>query len=243
MKRAAALLISVFLVLHSTFAFEGRISATFSKGGDEQHLLFTVGTNCLRVERLETNSPHAQDILNLQTKEMTLLFPNNQSFIRFKPVAENATSPEMLPMNPPPGIGARPGNSPGMPAMPVMMQKMELVQTNGTTNILGFACSRYELKQRGQVMEIWATDKLFPFQPYLENQPHRFGPRMIEEQWGGLVAEKHLFPLLAVSRFENGPERMRWKVTAITPENIKEEDQARFFEPPPEYQEIQPLPF
>ena len=132
-----------------------------------------------------------------------------------------------------------------------MMEKMELTATGDKTNLLGFVCQKFEIKQRGQIMEIWATSELLPFQPYLQNQPPLFGPAMIEEQWGQLLKAKKLFPLLAVLRFEltaapgsapppPGPERMRFEVTAITPEKITDNT---LFQPPPDYQEIQPLPF
>src|SRR6185437_1507024 len=114
---------------------------------------------------------------------------------------------------------------------------------NGTTNILGFTCSRYELKSRGEVMEIWATPQLFPYRAYLENQPHRFRMRNLNERWGAILAEKKLFPLLAVLRFENGPERMRFEVKSITVEKVKKEDEPKLFAPPSDYHEIQPLPF
>jgi hypothetical protein len=144
-----------------------------------------------------------------------------------------------------------------MPAMPMMMppmpmEQMELKATGDTTNLLGYPCTRYELRQRGEVIEIWATDKLLPFQPYLQNQLHRFSPRLLEEQWGGLLKAKKLFPLLAVLRFDRpaapgnnaapapGPERLRFEVTAIISEKIID---AALFQPPPDYQETRPLPF
>jgi hypothetical protein len=125
---------------------------------------------------------------------------------------------------------------------PMAMQPTELKPTDQTTNLLGYTCTRYELKERGESMEIWATDKLLPFQPWLASQPPRFGPRRIEEQWVELVKARKLFPLRAVLKFENGPERLRFEVTAIEPGKIDPLD-AALFQPPPGYQEIQPLPF
>jgi hypothetical protein len=109
-----------------------------------------------------------------------------------------------------------------------------------STNLLGYPCALYEIKEHGEVMDIWATDKLMTFQPWLPNQPHRFGPHMIDEQWGGLLKARKLFPLLAVLKFQDGAERMRFEVTAIQPEEIRD---GALFQPPPDYQEIQPLPF
>ena len=249
-----------FCLLHSSLAFEGRITAALTRGGQATPLLYTAGTNCLRVEVTASSLPDPVNLLDLNSGELTLLFPNNRSFVKLKPAVENTTAlPPGFPAMPamPPGVGPQPGSSgappsgasgtPALPAMPMrpppMMEKMELKAAGEKTNLLGLACEKYELKQRGETMEVWATDKLFPFQPYLQSQPHRFGPQMIEEQWGGLFKAKKLFPLLAVLRFESGAERYRFEVQAITPEKIKADDEAKLFQPPPDYQEIQPLPF
>jgi len=139
-----------------------------------------------------------------------------------------------MPAMPPPGMGM-----PAMPAPP--MERIELAAAGETTNLLGFACARYEIKQRRETMEIWATDQLFTFQPYLENQPRRFGGRGIEGQRGDLLKAKKLFPLLAELKFDNGVERLRFEVKSVTPQKLTEAD-APLFQPPSDYQEIQPLP-
>jgi hypothetical protein len=269
--------VSSFFVLHSALAFEGRITAALTRGGQATPLLYTAGTNCLRVEVAASDRPNPVDLLDWPSGEMTLLFPNNSSFVRLKTASEGASSappgfPAMQPgvapqsqspATPPamPQMPAMPNMPPGggMPAMPMMpppmMERMEFTATGDKTNLLGFACGKYEIKQRGKTMEIWATEQLFPFQPYVQNQPRRFGPRMIEEQWGDLLKAKKLFPLLAVFRFERisppgagtppaaGPERYRFEVQSITPEKINSDDAAKLFQPPPGYIEIQPLPF
>lgn len=152
----------------------------------------------------------------------------------------------------PPGVGPQSGpgvagmGRPGM-GMPMMMPPMaergvELKDMGETTNILGYPCAHYQIKQRDETMDIWATDKLPPFQAYLQNQPHRFGPRRIEEQWGGLLAGRKLFPLLASLKLQNGAELFRFEVTEIEPEKIEDKDGA-MFQPPAGYNEVQPLPF
>ena len=271
--------------------FEGHVTTTFTRGGEVETLLYTIGTNYLRIERGENDRPYPKNLIARDTGLITLLFPNNRSFVQLKPRDPNvpgtpagvsapaqmqlpppsAIGPTNLPGTPaqpqmpqlPPGVGPQP-TTPGaggafasMPAMPMMppmpMEPMELRATKDTTNLLGYTCLRYELHQRGEAMEIWATDKLMPFEPYQQNQPHRrFGPRMIEDQWGQLVKAKKLFPLLAVLRFErpspspNGappaaaPERLRFEVKSITPEKIED---ITLFQPPPDYHELAPMPF
>jgi hypothetical protein len=303
---AIAAVVSAISLQPSALAFEGRISATLTRGGEAQTLFYTVGANGVRIERGETNGPHARNLVALDSGAITLVFPHNRSFVRLKNAGQSAASPfpgapgmplplgglppgigpqtrnpssapavPQMPMPPagigptnlpgvpappampampqapaglPPGIGpqAQSAGAPAMPALPMMAmmpgEKAELKATGEKTNLLGYACERFELRQRGEVMEIWATDQLFPFQPYQQNQPHRFGPRMIEEQWPELLKAKKLFPLLAVLKFEHGPERYRFEVKVITPEKIEDRD-GKLFQPPPDYHEIEPLPF
>jgi hypothetical protein len=268
-----------FFIVHAAFAFEGRITAAFNRGGQAQTVHYTISPGRLRIELGETDRPHAKNIVDLGSGAVTLLFPHNRTFVRLKdtppaaptgmppgvgargfgpqaitPPATPALGPTNLPNGSalpqmpaipqvPPGLGPQSGlGPPGMPAMPMMMEQPELKATDHTTNLLGYACTRYELKQRGEVMEIWATDKLLPFRAWQPNQPPRFGPRMIEEQWGELLRAKKLFPLLAIVRFENGPERLRFEVTSIKPEKIEDKD-GSLFQSPQDYREIEPLPF
>jgi hypothetical protein len=283
--KLAALALPATLILQpaSAQAFEGRINATSTHGNQSQALLYTVGTDYLRVELTVTNWPNPVDILDRQAGALTLLFPHNRSFVRLKPVVDNSSAPPGFPQMPggvppvagsqrqppgapampsslPPGVGpqARPpampampnmpnmpagGGMPAMPAMPMMpAEKMELKATGEKTNLLGYACEKFEIKQRGETMEIWATDQLLPFQNYVRNQTPRFGPRMIEEQWAGLVTAKRLFPLRASLHFEEGAEQYRFEVHSITPQKLTEED-LKLFLPPDGYFEIQPLPF
>jgi hypothetical protein len=244
-----------FLIHPSAFAFEGRIAATLTRGGQSANLLYTAGTNSLRVENTATNWPNPVDLLDRNSGGLTLLFPNNRSFVHLPTAPAPATDAMPMPAlpagTPPPGAPAMPnlpnmsvmpaaGGMPMMPAMP--MEAIELKTTGETTNLLGYACSRYKIKQRGETMEVWATAQLLPFQPYVQNQSSRFGPRMIEEQWGGLVEAKQLFPLLATSKYENGPEYFRFEVKAVTPQKLTDQD-AVLFQPPDGYIELEPLPF
>jgi hypothetical protein len=267
------------------------------QGNETNALLYTVGTTSLRVEMTATNWPNPVDILDRNSGALTLLFPNNRSFVQLKPASEAATSatpsplgmpapvgagpmppgglppgvgPQSAPVAPsmsamptpfgagpnmpalPPGVGPQTQTTPGMPPMPSMpampmmpmmpAAKMELQATGQKTNLLGFACQQYVLKQRGETLEIWVTDQLLPYQPYVQNQPHHFGPQRIEEQWPGMLTSRKLFPLLASLRYDNGVERFRFEVTSVTPQKLTDEE-AKLFQPPAGYVEIQPLPF
>jgi hypothetical protein len=221
-------------IFHSAFAFEGRIRAALTRGGLATPLLYTAGTNCLRVEITASDRPYPVDLLALPSGDLTLLFPNNRTFVHA------AAVPPMPAMPNPPIAGAMPA----MPAMPPpMMKQMELATTGDKTNLLGLACEKFQIKQGGQTMDIWATTQLVPFQHYVQNQPHRFGPQRIEEKWGGLLAAKKLFPLLPSLEFDNGAEHYRFEVQSITPERVTPGDAEKLFQPPPGYHELRPLPF
>jgi len=256
--------------------FTGRIEASLIRGGETQMLIFTAGTNCLRIERAETDRPYACNLIDRTTGEVTLLYPQNRSFVRLSggggassPARpEMPTIPKILPefgpqsvrpqMSPTPIVPTNlpsvvaPVTMPALPAMggsiqtrpmmPLTSEPLELTTAEDDTNLLGVACHHYELKQRGEIMEIWAAQTNLPFAQYLPNQPTRFGPRMIEEQWAGFVAAKRLFPFRAVLKFENGPERLRYEVRSITPQK-PEEQSDDLFRPPADYHQIDSLPF
>ena len=262
----------MFILASAAPAFEGRITAASTQGGRSTELLYTVGTNALRLEVTGSDRPNPVDVLELRTGALTLLFPHNRSFVRLPPPAEPASASSRgvpaLPVSLPPGIGpqASVSNAPGVPAMPPMPstpgmgsmpsisamsampmipmqdEALELKSTGQVTNLLGFACEQFEIKQRGEIMEIWATTSLLPFQNYVSHQPPRFGPRRIEERWSNLLTARKLFPLRASLRYENGPERFRFEVLSVTPQKLKEAD-APLFLPPEGYFETRPLPF
>ena len=233
-----AIVSSTFGLQISAFGFEGRINAITTRGDKIEQLLYTVGTNSLRVENTAPNQPNPVDILDRNSGSLTLLFAHNHRFVRLKPRPEDSSVPPALP--PMPAAGGVP-SMPTMAAMP-MMGKMELQPTGLKTNLLGFACEKFEIKQHGELMEIWATDQWLPFQVYVRNQPPPAGPHVIVEQWAELLKVKKLFPLLATLKADTGLEEMRFEVKSVIPQKLTEAD-APLFQPPSDYIEIRPLPF
>ena len=114
-------------VADSAPAFEGRISAVSGRGGQPVPVLYTIGTNCIRVEMTDTNWPNAIDILDRNSGQMTLVFPHNGSFVRFSVRTSNSSTPPPgfppMPAGLPPGIGPQArANMPAAPARPVPPQ-------------------------------------------------------------------------------------------------------------------------
>src|SRR4029077_4732431 len=126
LKLAGFALATTFIFLPSTLqAFEGRIQAAITQGNQMDGLLYTIGTNFLRVEMTATNWPNPVDILDRNSGALMLLYPHNRSFVRLKPVPESssAIAPGFPPMPAglPPGVGPQ-SRPPGVAAMPKVLQ-------------------------------------------------------------------------------------------------------------------------
>jgi hypothetical protein len=259
-------------------AFEWEIYATLTRGAQVQNLVYTVGTNCLRIGIVGRDRPDPKNIVNLETGETTILFPNNRSFVRLKsnstseshpgiPGMVSSTRPDIaaigptklpsdapvpampqMPMAMPPAVGPQAGAVPGksgapmVPMMPGFQEEPDFRAMGETTNILGQTCSRYELKGAGEVMEIWATEKLLPIHPYLASQSLELGPKRIERCWAEYLRAKKLFPFLAILKTADGQERLRFEVTNVTSKKIGDQE-GSLFQVPSDYQEIEPLQF
>ena len=233
--------------------FQGKIRATLTRDSRPEELLYTFGTNFLRVESAATNGLDPADILNRSSGDLILIFPRNRSFVHVKSAARSsqASGPAKMPQMPP-GIGPqsepRSAVASGMPASamvplpPVALEKLELRDTNEKTNLLGYACERFQIRQRGKTMDIWATRQLGAFQPYWRSEPSSGSAGTIEAQWSELLKAGNLFPLVAILKLENGRERLHFEADSVTPQNIGDEN-AELFQPPVDYHEALPLPF
>jgi hypothetical protein len=128
--------VSVFLLFviqtvvcaHAVSAdFAGSISAVEGRPGAMAGLIYTVGTNFLRIAQTETNYPSPIDVVDLSSGRITLIQPMNNTFVRFTPGIQPPPPPHAyhppvgaeppLPLAPA-GIG--PTNFSGMPNMPNM---------------------------------------------------------------------------------------------------------------------------
>ncbi len=86
MNRQIKMLSLWVLFLHFAFAvyaFEGQIGVETTRGGQTEVLLYTVGISYVRVEITNGHSgPTPVDILDAQSGQLTLLFPQNRTFVR-----------------------------------------------------------------------------------------------------------------------------------------------------------------
>ena len=103
-------------------AFEGRIEAVQVRGDQSQQFTWTVGTNMLCVVRNGTDRPEIKNLVALDTGEVTLVFPNNRSYMRYRP-ANSSQAPAGFPEMPFPPGGLPPGIGPQSSASGLMGAK------------------------------------------------------------------------------------------------------------------------
>ena len=250
MRRFSKLFVTLALCLPALPAdagFEGKIEVVTTQAGNTTSLLYRVAGNFLRIEVTDSHAPNPIDLVDLKSGALTILYPHNQSFARLKPASARVAvpSPRQAPVTPVAPAGVAPQTAlPALPALPPIaaMGKVELKPTGKKDKILGYACVQFEIKASGETMEVWATEDLISFQPYVRKEQTRFGPRMLEEQWAELLRARKLFPMRAALGSDGGIEGYRFEVKVITPEKIVDRD-GKLFLPPADYTEVQPLPF
>lgn len=219
--------------------FEGFISAELIQGTNRTSLRYTVHPDALRIEVAAAERPQPINLLNRKSGTLTLLFPHNRTFMRLPPGREDA---------PASGPGAfpapwRPGNLPpgSVPPMLALGERFSLRATGQETNFSGVACAQYQATSESETVEVWATDRLLPYQPYLRGQPAGFGPRGLTEQWPIELKRRGLFPLQASLRPRNGVASVQLKVHSVTAAKLTPQDLLTL-QPPPGYVEIHALP-
>src|SRR4051812_12138231 len=68
--------------------FQGRISATFTRGGEALPILYTLGSNSIRIEVTGSPHPHPINIIDREAGALTMVYPHNRSFMRVKMQAQ-----------------------------------------------------------------------------------------------------------------------------------------------------------
>ena len=129
-----------FIFNFSLQAFEGRITAAVTQGGQTTAFRYTISTSALRLEATGSDRPNPVDALDLRTGTLALFSPHNRSFVYLKPALEIPAAPPGIPAmhaGIPSGVGLQtqaapaapasigPTSLPGMtatPAMPAMPQ-------------------------------------------------------------------------------------------------------------------------
>ncbi|HUR45853.1 MAG TPA: DUF4412 domain-containing protein [Candidatus Saccharimonadales bacterium] len=107
-------------------AFQGRITATFTRGGQALPILYTVGSNSIRIEVTGSTYPHPVNIVDRPSGALTMVYPHNRSFMRMKASADGDR-------NASPAVAFPPSFSPAA-SPPLAVSPQTLAHFNGRTN-------------------------------------------------------------------------------------------------------------
>ena len=120
-----AVLAHTGLLAHAA-AFQGRITATFTRGGEALPILYTVASNSIRIEVTGSAYPYPVNIVDRPSGALTMVYPHNRSFMRLKAPADAERNAFPAPAFPPSFSPAASAPSAGAP--------LPLANVGGRTN-------------------------------------------------------------------------------------------------------------
>jgi hypothetical protein len=102
-------------------SFEGTVSASFTRGGtDTKEFLFTRKGNQLRIEDADKSKPEPINIVDLDAKKLTIIYPHNSTFVQIDLIRQLPDRAQMGAPNLPPSLGSGVPGPPGFPSPPNM---------------------------------------------------------------------------------------------------------------------------
>lgn len=188
--------------------FEGTIKMKLTDGRKgAMPLEYSVKGGLLRTDMQAEEGMTATMIMDFAKQEMIMLMPGQPMYMvmPMKQVAAKATE----------HVGEQP----------------ELVNTGETEVILGYKCTKYLVKSKQAVTEIWATEEIGAFQGL--GRAMGGGKQAAPASWEKALTGKGFFPLRVVSA-PGSKQQFRLEVTAVEPKSLP----ASFFAPPAGYQKF-----
>lgn len=201
----AALLASAPL---SAKEFEGTIRMKLSDGRKGAiPVEYSVKGAMLRTDMQAEEGMTATMIMDFTKQEMIMLMPGQPMYMVMPLKQATAKAAEH--------VGEQP----------------ELVNTGETEVILGYKCTKYLVKSKEAVTEIWATDEIGAFQGL--GRAMGGGQPSAPPSWEQALSGKGFFPLRVVSA-PGSKKAFRLEVTAVEPKALP----ASHFAPPAGYQKF-----
>ena len=212
MKKTVALLLGLVLAVGALSAkpFEGKLRIKVSEGQGQaaQEFAYLTKAGFLRAE-LQAEGQNTTLIIDFGKKETIMLMPGQPMYM-------------VMPL--PQAVEQVAGK----------VEDAQLEKTAETTTILGYACTKYLLKAKNGVNELWLTEALGAFM----SMPAMGGPMGGAPKasptagWEAALKGKEFFPLRVVSRRPDGKETGRFEVVGIEPGKLADS----LFAPPAGYQ-------
>jgi hypothetical protein len=208
---APLLVIAALLATASLSAkeFEGTVKMKLTDGRSKaMPIEYSIKGGLLRTDMQVEEGMTATVIMDIAKDEMIMLMPGQPMYM-VMPIKQSAAK-----------ASGHVGEEP------------ELINTGETEVILGYKCTKYLVKSKEAVTEIWATDELGVFLG-VSNAMGGGGQAAAPASWERAISGKNFFPLRVASA-PGSKQKFRMDVTAIDPKSLP----ASFFAPPAGYQKF-----
>jgi len=209
-------LLLIFLVSSSIFAqsFEGKIKFKITSDDDTMLLDYFIKGDNLRMEMGEKADAvfikNKNKSIILMPKEKSYMDLNNSVFSKIQDMA---------------------GMNKGDDKEKKEDVNIDKFRTGKTKTILGYKCSQWVFKdeEEDEEVEAWVTDELGNFMLMQGPMGGGFSPG-----WSSSIKNNGFFPLLVISRDEDGDESSRFEATEINKETLNN----KLFGAPSDYSEM-----
>lgn len=220
MRKYISLLLSLsilFLSYSVSFAqskFEGKIKFKITHDDDEMFLDYFIKGNSLRMEMGE----EANAVMIRNKGKSTILMPEEKMYMNL----DNSILTKL------PGMSKSAENNNENNREDFDINKYK---TGKIKSILGYDCMQWIFKdeEEDDEVEAWVTDQLGNFIFLQSPMGGGFSP-----EWSSSVKNNGFFPLLVITRDEDGEENSRFEATEINKEKLNN----KLFSPPSNYSEM-----
>jgi hypothetical protein len=190
-------------------AFEGTIQMTMSDGsGQPRPLAYSIKQGLVRTD-IQAEGMMATAILNFAKDEMIMLMPGQPMYMvmPLKSSASKATGQNV--------------------------EQSTLENTGMKEKILGYECTKYLVRSKEGITEIWATEELGEFMGLGGGMSGPMGKGNAPSGWEKALVGKSFFPLRVVSN-TGKKEKFRLETTAVERKSLPDSH----FAPPAGYQKF-----
>lgn len=207
--------LTIFLFLLNTITaqdFEGKVKFKISHDGDENFLEYFIKGENIRIEM----GDNAEAVFIKSPEKSMLLMPEEEQYMDLN----NSIFSRLQEMS---GMGNEDDEQ--------EEYNINDFKTGKVMTILDFECHQWIFKEKDEDEEVeaWVTDELGNFMLMSSPMGGGYSPG-----WSSSVKNNGFFPILVITRDEDGEESSRFEATEVDKKSLDDE----LFGPPSHYEEM-----
>jgi uncharacterized lipoprotein YehR (DUF1307 family) len=202
-----------FTAINAQDDFEGKIKFKVTHDGDEMYLDYFIKGDNLRMEMGDN-----KEAAFIKTSDKSIvLMPSEKMYMDL----DNSIFNNL------PGMDDADDESDET----VEDFNIEKIRTGKTKTILGYNCDQwiFQDSEDESEVEMWVTSDLGNFMQMDSPMVEGFSPG-----WGSSLSNKGFFPMLVITKDNNGEETSRFEATEVNKQTLKND----LFSPPSDYSEM-----